>query len=163
MQCSFDTISVADLDDIDAIERLAFKRPWSRQSLLNELNCEGAYTFAAKSNHSGSDSSLVGYIFFRMIFEEMHLMKIAIDEKYRNRGIATGLVEQSITLAISKGASRILLEVRPSNRAAICFYRKLGLTVIGKRKQYYVETGEDALVMYSNLEMELTHKTQTGR
>ena len=148
MQWSLDAISFADLDDIAAIERHAFKRPWHRLSLLNELDCDGAYAFAARIMHPGESKSLVGYIFFRLIFEEMHLMKIAVDDSHRRQGVATGLVSHGIDVASSNGASRILLEVRPSNRAAISFYRKLGFTVIGKRKQYYADTGEDALVMW---------------
>lgn len=163
MQCSFAAISITDLDDIVEIEKSAFICPWNLQSLLNELDCEDVYAYAARTNYSGSDSSLIGYIFFRLIFEEMHILKIAVDDKYRDQGIATGLIKYGVHVAISSGASWVLLEVRPSNRVAISFYRKLGFTIIGKRKQYYLETGEDALVMYSNLKQEPNIMTYTGR
>jgi ribosomal-protein-alanine N-acetyltransferase len=155
LQWSFAAISKTDLDDILEIERSSFRRPWSRLSFLDELVCENAYAYAARMDQSSSNDALVGYIFFRLIFNEMHVLKVAVTPMWRGQGIASGLVKKSIALAVSKGATRAFLEVRPSNQPAISFYHKTGFEIVGKRKRYYAETGEDALVMSSNLRADL--------
>lgn len=151
---SFSAISPKDLDDIIAIERRSFKRPWSRLSFLNELAARDAYAYAAWNNEPENKGTLIGYVFFRLIADEMHLLKVATDARWRCCGIASGLMKKSMTLAVSKGTLRAYLEVRPSNRPAVGFYRKLGFDIIGRRKNYYTETGEDALVMSAHLGLE---------
>jgi len=93
----------------------------------------------------------VAYIFFRLVVDEMHILKIAVAPEWRCRGIASVLMKKSMELADTKGCNAAYLEMRPANTAAVTLYRKLGFCVIGKRTNYYSETGEDALVMCKKL------------
>ena len=69
-------------------------------------------------------------------------------------GIATGLLNAAQAEAVSRASASMLLEVRPSNQAAIRFYQKAGFRTIGIRSNYYPTTGEDALVMSKRLKEE---------
>lgn len=147
MQLFFTVINEADIDAILFIENISFQRPWGRVSFLNELALNGAVSLAAR--HKGSDGRvrIIAYIFFRLVVDEMHILKIAVSPEWRSRGVATLLMKKSLELADERGVSTVYLEVRPSNSAAVLLYRNMGFNVIAQRTNYYTETGEDALVM----------------
>jgi len=147
----FTAITEPDIDAIIPIETLSFSRPWERRSFLSELGVPGAESFAVRHTDSDGHEHFVAYIFFRVVADEMHILKIAVAPSWRCRGIATVLMEQSLEQAGAKGCETAYLEVRPANTAAVMLYRKLGFKVIGKRTNYYSETGEDALVMCKKL------------
>lgn len=147
MQWVFTAITESDIDAIIPIENLSFQQPWGRLSFLSELGQPGAENLAVCSIEPGGLEHFVAYIFFRLAADEMHVLKIAVAQEYRCRGIATVLMEKCLELADARGCSAAYLEVRPANTAALTLYRKLGFCVIGKRTNYYSETGEDALVM----------------
>lgn len=147
----FTAITEADIDAILSIECHSFQRPWGRRSFLSELGLPGAESLAVRCTDSGDRLRIAAYIFFRLAVDEMHILKIAVAPEWRCRGIATDLMEKSLELADTKGCSAAYLEMRPANTAAVKLYRKLGFAVIGKRTNYYTETGEDALVMSKQL------------
>jgi ribosomal-protein-alanine N-acetyltransferase len=147
------TIMLAPLvkNDIEAvlrIERVSFAQPWGRGAVAEELTVAGAVHTAARMQPAPrSAADLVGFIFARLLYEEVHVMKIAVDPRWRRRGLATALLEATLARTRPKGALTALLEVRPGNTAAIGFYRQQGFTTIGIRPNYYLQTGENALVM----------------
>jgi len=143
----FTAITETDIDAILSIENNSFQLPWSRRSFLSELGLPGAENLAVRHTDAGSPPRIVAYIFFRLVADEMHILKIAVAPDRRCRGIAAVLMEKSLALADAKGCRAAFLELRPANTAALRLYRKLGFEMIGKRKNYYSETGEDALVM----------------
>ncbi|MDF1593099.1 MAG: ribosomal protein S18-alanine N-acetyltransferase [Desulfobacterales bacterium] len=143
----FTAITEPDIDAILPIESHSFQRPWGRGSFLSELEMPGAENLAVRYTDYGGHERIVAYIFFRLAADEMHILKIAVASEWRCQGIATVLMEKSLALAEHKGGSVAYLEMRPGNTAAVMLYRKLGFRVIGKRTNYYSETGEDALVM----------------
>lgn len=151
MRVKFTAITEADIDAILPIENLSFQRPWGRRSFLSELGLAGAENLAVRQADPGSRQGIVAYIFFRLVADEMHILKIAVAPEWRCRGIATVLMEKSLGLADTKGCGSAYLEVRPGNSAAVRLYRKLGFQLVGKRTNYYSETGEDALVMCKKL------------
>ena len=138
-------------EDIDAVRRIAsasFDQPWGRQALLDELAFAGALHIAARIVPAPQEATvLVGFIFARMLWDEMHVMKIAVDPRHRRRGVATALLEAAQAEAGVHEAMNVLLEVRASNSTAIAFYRNAGFATIGIRPNYYPQTGEPALVM----------------
>jgi ribosomal-protein-alanine N-acetyltransferase len=151
LQWSFGAIDEADLDFILEVENLSFPKPWSRLAFLNELAAENSGVYALKSEDIGSRSELVGYVCLRLILDEMHILKIAVAPQWRRRGAAAHLIEKSMAEASRRHISKIMLEVRPSNHPAVRFYLKSGFQIIGKRKNYYPETREDAWVMMKNI------------
>jgi ribosomal-protein-alanine N-acetyltransferase len=81
----------------------------------------------------------------------MHVLKIAVTPQWRSLGIASWLLEKSLSVNKNKGIAKSFLEVRTSNIPAIGLYQKLGFKVIGRRPHYYSDTQEDALVMINHL------------
>ena len=148
---AFTAITESDIDAIVPIEIISFSQPWERRSFLSELGVPGAESFAVRYTDSDGHGHIVAYIFFRLAAGEMHILKIAVAPSWRGRGIATVLMEKSLNLAAAKGCGAAYLEVRPTNTAAVMLYCKLGFRVVGKRRNYYPETGEDALVMSKQL------------
>ena len=151
MQGSFGAIGEADLDCILEIENLSFAKPWNRLAFLQELRSENGGAYALKSEDAGGRSELMGYVCFRYVFDEMHILKIAVAPRWRGRGAASRLIRKSIAEAAERRISKIFLEVRPSNDPAVRFYLKAGFQIVGKRKNYYAETREDAWVMMKNI------------
>lgn len=137
----------ADLDALLAVEAASFERPWNRDAFLDELANRNAALFLLKDAADGA----AGYICFRVLYDEMHLMKIAVSPGWRGRGVASRLLAHGMKRAAAGGATAALLEVRPANRPALRLYRRFGFRQIGRRKQYFSETGEDALVLMKHL------------
>ena len=141
----------ADIDAILAIERQSFQRIWHRPSFLGELVCDYAYPYTIRCGEGNNPAQIIAYICFRVISDEMHLLRIAVVPQWRRRGVASKLLDKCFSLALEKGAGSAILEVRPSNISAISLYRKLGFHLVEKRINYYTETGEDALIYKKNL------------
>lgn len=135
-----------DLKAILGLESLAFPRAWGKVAWEAELENPGSRVYCLWDSRT-----LIGLIAFRMILDEMHLMKIAVAPNRRRGGMGSRLLAEGLDQARQMGAKYSLLEVRPSNRAALHFYRKFGFQGIGKRPGYYPETGEDALILAKRL------------
>jgi len=149
---SFEPVYEAELEILSVIEKSSFSRPWSKISFLQELTCDSSWNYALKYNGSSHPSDhrspiIAGYICFRMILEEMHVFRIAVDEKWRRKGIAHWMLAKCIGKATGMGAVEAILEVRSSNGPALRLYEKNGFCIAGKRPDYYPETREDALIL----------------
>lgn len=139
-------MTVQDLDQLMVIEHQSFSLPWSRQSYEAELQ-------NAFANYLVCDSAgeLAGYIGMWTVMEEAHLTNVAVAPKFRRQGIGRTLLLAQEKLARSKGASMMLLEVRPSNQAALDLYASLGYILSAIRNNYYSDNQEDALIMIKHL------------
>lgn len=131
-----------DLADVSAIEKQAFKNPWGILAFINELECECAYNYVLKSGQL----QIIGYFCFRLIAGELHVLKVAVRETHRRRGIASAFLDQCLN-QIPESIDNAFLEVRPANLAAIRLYERTGFSIIGRRPAYYADTGEDAMIM----------------
>jgi ribosomal-protein-alanine N-acetyltransferase len=149
LNISISQATLEDLEGIIKIEQVSFTTPWSRKSFEAELQGnEFSVTLAARSEVSPEHNKLlVGYICFWLVFDELRFLTLAVTSKLRRRGIASKLVARAIDLGFAKGTQRGLLEVRESNQAAQALYRKLGFKVYAKRKSYYTNPDEDAILM----------------
>jgi len=139
-------MTVQDLDQLMVIEHEAFSLPWSRNSYEAEL--QNAYANYLVCDWAGE---LAGYIGMWTVMEEAHLTNVAVASKFRGQGIARTLMRTQEKLARSKGASMMLLEVRPSNQPALQLYSSLGYIHAAIRKNYYSDNQEDALIMVKHL------------
>ena len=147
-----DKISQADeLDPILAIEQRSFRWPWGRLSFEGELVSPNAYNLVVKSSGQDLGARVIAYAFFRLVADEIHLLKIAVTPAWRGQGIAGQLLQRCFQTSTAKGATSVHLEVRPSNTAAVEFYLKHGFELIGRRPKYYEDTKEDALLMMKHL------------
>jgi ribosomal-protein-alanine N-acetyltransferase len=144
-----------DLDEVLALEQRSFSEPWSRKMFLGELHGNAfATNLVLRTGGAGFEEgvgagALLGYIMFWMVFEELHLMNLAILPEVRRRGLGTALVRHALMAA--QGARTALLEVRASNTAALAMYRKLGFVQKSVRKGYYNHPREDAVIMMREL------------
>lgn len=133
-----------DLDEVLAIERASFTMPWSRGAFLYEMQQNRvARCWVARDD----DTHVVGYLCLWEVADEVHITNVAVRPDVRRQGIARGLLGSVLDDAGSRGFKVVVLEVRPSNRQAIPLYESFGFRVVGRRRGYYYDTGEDALVM----------------
>jgi len=132
------------LKGVMAIERQVYPRPWSPNLFLSEMSelRNRAYLVAK----AGKD--LVGYAGIMCYGDEAHVTTIAVDPAHHRRKIGTRLLYDLIEEALRMDARAVSLEVRWSNTGAQDLYAKFGFRPVGKRKNYYQETNEDALVMW---------------
>jgi [ribosomal protein S18]-alanine N-acetyltransferase len=135
-------LSYADLPAVISIERRSFPTPWSLAMFVLELSKPGGICLAAEDG----DGALIGYLVCARYDEVWHLMNVAISPDRRRRGIARALIARLFEEA-GTGA-RYTLEVRVSNRVAIAMYERLGFRSAGRRRSYYHDNGEDALIMW---------------
>ena len=95
------------------------------------------------------DKKIVAYAAAFVSFDDAEIFKIAVEPEKRGVGIGTKIFAELIRLVNLRGAKAITLEVRPSNTAAIKLYESFGLKSVGRRKNYYTNPAEDALIMWN--------------
>jgi len=142
--------TVEALPDILHIEEACFSSPWTRKMLEAELSGNPfAHFLLAKQVTPGERGavSIIGYLCFWVVFEEVRLMNLAVIESMRHKGIAKALVSRALEVGVAQTAERALLEVRASNQAAHALYRSLGFRDVSTRPTYYTNPIEDALLM----------------
>jgi [ribosomal protein S18]-alanine N-acetyltransferase len=135
-------LTYADLPQVIAIERRAFPTPWSLAMFVLELSKPSGICLAAVI-----EERLVGYLVCSRYDTVWHLMNIAVDDRLRRQGIATTLLERLFELA-DKPSEQYTLEVRTSNEDAIRLYERFGFRTAGRRRAYYHDNREDALIMW---------------
>ena len=139
-------MGMEDLDGVHAVECRSFSIPWSRQAFMDELGNSCAVYFVAELH-----GRVIAYAGVWIILDEAHITNVAVDPDFRGRHIAKGLMIKILETANENYLTGITLEVRESNSVAICLYKQFGFQVEGRRKAYYSDNGEDALVMWRRL------------
>ena len=132
-----------ELQHVLKIEHASFPTPWTEGMFRQQLMCGDI----ALNLVSTVDGAVVGYAVSWLAYDEIHLLSIAVIPSERRCGYASGLLDEVMRRGAARGADIVLLEVRAGNDAARRFYQKHGFKMIGTRRRYYVDTGEDAIVM----------------
>jgi ribosomal-protein-alanine N-acetyltransferase len=147
---SLEPLTPADLDEVLAIERISFPTPWSRGAFLYEMRQNpAARCWVARG--APPAPSVLGYLCLWEISPEIHITNLAVHPEWRRQGIARALLTATLEDARRRGLTLALLEVRPNNAEALGLYEGLGFQIVGRRKGYYFDTGEDALLMQADL------------
>ena len=135
-------LTYADLPQVIAIERRAFPTPWSLAMFVLELSKPSGICLAAMF-----ENRLVGYLVCSRYDTVWHVMNVAVDDRLRRRGIAT-LPPTAPLRARRPPSAQYTLEVRTSNDGAISLYEGFGFRTAGRRRAYYHDNREDALIMW---------------
>jgi len=137
------------LEDIPAVvelDKLSFTLPWPERSFRFEITENPA----SRCWVFEDDKKIVGMIVAWMLVDEAHVATIATHPDHRRQGIARKLLTYALRYMSKEGAVTSFLEVRESNHAAQEMYRKFGYEAVGRRKRYYKDTDEDAILMTLN-------------
>lgn len=136
----------ADAEAMAAIERDCFTDPWSVESFRQMTSLNAARTICAWIEAEGRPT-LAGYLIALVIAPEAEIANIAVSPCFRRMGIGKALMTEGLRAMRGEGCDSFFLEVRESNRAAQALYTSLGFAESGRRKRYYQNPTEDALLM----------------
>ena len=128
------------------IEAQVYPRPWSLRLFMSELALRSTRTYTVAL----VDGVVAGYSGLMVQAEDAHVTTIAVDPRWHRQGIGSRLLLQMARAAVEQDARHLTLEVRMSNEPAKKLYTAFGFAPAGVRRNYYVETNEDALVMWAN-------------
>ena len=144
-------LTYADLPQIISIERRAFPTPWSLAMFVLELSKPASVCLAALRG-----GQMLGFLICSRYDTVWHIMNVAVDPDRRRAGLATALLNDLLRRIDGVGA-RFTLEVHESNTGAIELYERFGFRAAGRRRRYYQDNGEDAVIMWR------TRSTLEGR
>jgi [ribosomal protein S18]-alanine N-acetyltransferase len=132
-----------DIEPVMEIEQRIHPHPWTHGNFIDAL--ESGYI----GKVAELDGEMVGYAVLMPAMDEAHLLNIGIDTGHQGKSLGSELLQKMLELARTAGVRRIILEVRPSNTAAMALYNKGGFREIGVRRGYYAAAAgrEDAIVM----------------
>jgi ribosomal-protein-alanine N-acetyltransferase len=160
-----------DKEAMHRVERACFVIPWSEDELARDAtenilavyyvaetmarfslaeNAEDGFPSQSGRTVATPELALVGYAGVWVVLDEGHITNVAVDPDYRRQGIAAMLLTQLLKAACEKGARRFTLEVKSTNEAAITLYERFGFRAAGRRRGYYREDGEDAIIMWTD-------------
>ena len=144
-------MSEHDLLEVVEIEESCGLSRWGWEAYHSELaQGDSGLMLVARDLDALSNAEehrVAGFIASRYSVDELHVNNVAVRPKFRRQGIGAALIKAVLQAAASRKARRALLEVRASNLAAQALYARCGFCVIGRRKNYYREPPEDALIM----------------
>ena len=134
-----------DLDAVLAIELASFTNPWTRESIIWELeHSDVARIWVLREDRAPP----IAFCSCWLIFSELHIHTMAVHPEHRQRGFGRVLLEAVLGEAAREGARSATLEVRASNEPAIKLYERAGFVVRGRRTGYYERPVEDALIFW---------------
>lgn len=149
-------LTVELLPAVVELDRLCFGKLWSLEGYERELRSPNSDllllsfldSFVKDSGSKGTGEILVGLGCLWAILEEAHITIVAVHPDYRQLGLGQLLMYSLLRVAWRRGLERATLELGADNLAALSLYQKFGFAVAGRRRNYYQETGEDALIMW---------------
>lgn len=136
-------MTLDDLEQVVAIDQASFSLPWPARSFRFELTDNPA----SRCWVVELDGRVIAMLVAWFIVDELHIATIATHPEFRGQGIGKSLLLHVIQVAKEEGAIRSFLEVRQSNLIAQNMYRSFGFVEDGRRKEYYKDNGEDAILM----------------
>ena len=130
------------ISQIAALEKECFSDPWSEAALEEELYNPQASFIVAEDGEGG----VLGYAGLHVILDEGYIANVAVEEAARRHGVASALMDVYCRFGQAHLAF-LTLEVRASNTSAIQLYLKHGFEEVGRRKNFYSNPKEDAIIM----------------
>src|SRR6202048_2042904 len=160
-QLAIELMREADVATVQEIEREIFATPWPRNAYYRELASrasahyvvlrqEGLIENPAAYRAPELDPTIIGYGGMWRMYDEAHVTTIGVRHDVQHQGYGRIIFAGLVQAAYDMGAKWVTLEVRASNDNAMRMYENFGFKVIGRRKGYYTDNGEDAIVMWSD-------------
>jgi [ribosomal protein S18]-alanine N-acetyltransferase len=160
-QLALELMREADVNTVQEIEREIFATPWPRNAYYRELASrasahyvvlrqEGLIERPAQYRGADFDPSIIGYGGMWRMYDEAHVTTIGVRHDLQHHGHGRIIFAGLVQAAYDMGAKWVTLEVRTTNENAMKMYETFGFKVIGRRKGYYTDNGEDAIVMWSD-------------
>jgi ribosomal-protein-alanine N-acetyltransferase len=143
----------ADVATVQEIERQIFSTPWPKNAYFRELSSRSSahYIVLRRGTQTVADEDeLIGYAGMWKMYDEAHVTTIGVRRDLQHHGYGRILFAGLVQAAYDMGAKWVTLEVRTSNESAMRMYESFGFKVIGRRRGYYTDNGEDAIVMWSD-------------
>ena len=140
-------MTLADVDTVLSIEKAVQIYPWTRGNFADALN----HGYVCCVHEQGDE--IRSYAVLMPVLDEAELLNIAVASGQQRKGLGRLMLREILDTARKKSIRRVLLEVRPSNIAAISLYRSVGFAEIGTRRGYYqnADGNEDAVMMACDL------------
>jgi ribosomal-protein-alanine N-acetyltransferase len=136
------------LPQIVELDQVCLGGLWSIEGYKRELESPNSSLLALSVPNNPNSDRMIGSGCFWAILEEAHITLIAIHPDYQGHGLGQLLLYALLKDAVERQLERATLEVRVSNQVALSLYQKLGFEIAGRRKKYYQQTGEDALILW---------------
>ena len=150
-QLAIEPMREADVPTVQAIERDIFSTPWPRNAYYRELSSRNsAHYIVLRRETPDGEAEIIGYAGMWRMYDEAHVTTIGVRKDLQHTGYGRILFAALVQAAYDMGAKWVTLEVRTSNDGAMRMYEGFGFKVIGRRKGYYTDNGEDAIVMWSD-------------
>ncbi|MGH7763823.1 MAG: ribosomal protein S18-alanine N-acetyltransferase [Candidatus Dormibacteraceae bacterium] len=160
-QLAIELMRESDVNTVQEIEREIFATPWPRNAYYRELASrasahyvvlrqEGLDVRSGQPRPPDFDQTIIGYGGMWRMYDEAHVTTIGVRRDLQHHGYGRILFAGLVQAAYDMGAKWVTLEVRTTNDNAMSMYEAFGFKVIGRRKGYYTDNGEDAIVMWSD-------------
>ena len=133
------------LPSVLRIEGKVYPRPWSAGLFLSELAQKGSRAYFV-ARHQGK---VIGYAGVMILGDEGHVTNIAVDPAFHRHHVGMRLLLALVEASRERKVRSMTLEVRRANTGAQAMYKMFGFQTVGVRRGYYVETGEDAYIMWA--------------
>ncbi len=140
------SLTSEDLSAILELDQACFGGLWTLEGYQRELDSPNSDLLGIFAPHSSK--TLLGMGCFWSILEEAHITIVAVHPQYQRQGLGQALIYALLKTASDRNLELATLEVRASNEAAISLYQKFGFKTAGRRRRYYQDNGEDALILW---------------
>ena len=149
-QLSIEPMREGDVPVVQEIEKDIFSTPWPRNAYYRELASRNTAHYLVLRREEGEKNEVIGYGGMWRMYDEAHVTTIGIRRDQHHNGYGRVIFAGLVQAAYDLGAKWVTLEVRTSNENAMRMYEGFGFKVIGRRRGYYTDNGEDAIVMWSD-------------
>jgi [ribosomal protein S18]-alanine N-acetyltransferase len=138
-------IASEDLSAVMQLDRICFDGLWTLEAYQREIDSSNSELLGLFSSFP---RELLGMGCFWAILDEAHITILAVYPEYHRQGLGQALLYSLLYTATARGLERATLEVRASNKTALSLYEKFGFKTAGRRRRYYKDNGEDALILW---------------
>jgi len=138
---TIDTLHPGDLTQIMIVERLSFVHPWNEDAFATEFTKPYAFFLGVRKG-----SQVVAVVLYWVVFPELHILSLGVHPEHRRLGLATWLLQVLMEMGPEMDCEKIDLEVRENNFSGQKLYESVGFDRVGRRKKYYTDTMEDAIL-----------------